>query len=150
MLGVAITTHNRRDILLNALTHWTEHTPADVPIVVVDDGSFAPLSLAGLFDQVKVVRHPQPRGIAVAKNRCIAELMDLWCDHLFLADDDVWPTTDEWWKPYIESPEPHLSFQWPSGGRHSVTHQDEQHFATSTQHGPTFPTGKAKASRTTS
>ncbi|EUA60279.1 putative phage protein [Mycobacteroides abscessus 1948] len=52
----------------------------------------------------------------MAKNRCIAELMDLGCDHLFLADDDVWPTVDEWWKPYVESPEPHLSFQWPSGG----------------------------------
>ncbi|OHU67410.1 hypothetical protein BKG87_22210 [Mycobacteroides chelonae] len=136
MLGVAITTHNRRDVLLNALTHWIEHTPADVPIVVVDDGSDEPLCLEGWrgvplhrVPSMSVVRHPQPRGIAVAKNRCIAELMDLWCDHLFLADDDVWPTTDEWWKPYIESPEPHLSFQWPSGGRHSVTHQDEQHFA---------------------
>lgn len=102
-LGVAITTHNRRDVLLNALTHWIEHTSADVPIVVVDDGSDEPLCLEGWrgipvhrVPSVSVVRHPLPMGIAVAKNRCIAELMDLGCDHLFLADDDVWPTVDEW------------------------------------------------------
>lgn len=29
-LGVAITTHNRRNVLLNALMHWIEHTSADV------------------------------------------------------------------------------------------------------------------------
>ncbi|WP_078278549.1 TylF/MycF/NovP-related O-methyltransferase [Mycobacteroides franklinii] len=136
MLGLAITTHNRRDVLLNALAHWIEHTPADVPIVVVDDGSDEPLCLEGWRGipldrqhQVKVVRHPFPKGIAMAKNRCISELVDLGCEHLFLADDDVWATADKWWKPYVDSPEPHLSFQWPSRGRHCVTYQDENHFA---------------------
>src|SRR5690606_27633003 len=63
----------------------------------------------------QVVRHDYAKGIAMAKNRCITELMDLGCQHLFLADDDCWPTADNWWRPYVESPEPHLMFQWPKG-----------------------------------
>ena len=34
--------------------------------------------------------------------------MDAGCQHLFLADDDCWPLVDNWWEPYINSPEPHL------------------------------------------
>lgn len=99
-VGVAITTHNRPDVLATTLQHWRDHTPADIPIIVVDDGSATPVTAEG----VTVVRHESPRGIAGAKNRSLAELMTLGVEHLFLVDDDFWPTTDNWWQPYVEAP----------------------------------------------
>lgn len=125
-LGVAITTHNRRDIFQDALRNWQKHLPAGAHLVVVDDGSDIPVpDIPG----ATVIRHEYPQGIAVVKNAGIAALMQLGADHLFLSDDDIWPTTDNWWQPYIDSPEPHLSFQWPGPGRHQITHQDDQHIA---------------------
>src|SRR5690606_38630166 len=32
--------------------------------------------------------------------------------HFFLFDDDCHPIVDEWWRPYVESPEPHLMYAW--------------------------------------
>lgn len=126
MIGVAISTHNRRNVFNEALAHWQARLPEGAHLVVVDDGSDIPVpDIPG----VTVVRHEHPQGIATTKNRCIAELMDLGCDHLWLSDDDIWPISDNWWKPYVESDQPHLSFQWPGPGRHLVTHADDQHFA---------------------
>lgn len=51
-------------------------------------------------------------GVAVTKNRGIAALMDSGCEHLFLADDDIWPVIAEWWQPYIDTGEPHLMHCW--------------------------------------
>ena len=112
MLGIAVATHNRRDVFNQAIQQWLKHRPDNCVIVVVDDGSTEPVpNIPG----VTVIRHDYAKGIAAAKNRCITELMDLGCQHLFLADDDCWPTADNWWRPYVESPEPHLMFQWPKG-----------------------------------
>lgn len=106
---MALTTHNRRDVFTTALTHWLKYAP-DARIVVVDDGSTIPVDHL----DVQVIRHDYPKGIAAAKNAGIAALMDhAGVGHLFLADDDVWPVDDGWWRPYTESPEPHLMFGWP-------------------------------------
>jgi len=104
-VGVAISTHNRQWVLDEALGHYLKHTPEWMPIIVVDDASTVP---AVVPSRVTLVRQNINLGIAATKNRCISELMDLGVQHLFLSDDDVWPTTDEWWLPYMESPEPHL------------------------------------------
>src|SRR5690606_3160073 len=43
---------------------------------------------------------------------CIELLMAAGVDHLFLADDDVFPKDADWWRPYVESGEPHLMLTW--------------------------------------
>ena len=104
-IGVGITTHNRHDTLAETLAAFNKFSP-DIPVVVVDDGSTEPV----VADHV--VRHPQPLGIPAAKNRCIAELMMMGVEHLFLFDDDTRPNAEDWWKPYVEGPEPHYQYCW--------------------------------------
>lgn len=106
-VGVAITTRNRPDVLADTLKAFALHTP-NIPVVVVDDGSDTPV-----VADVPVIRHTTSRGIPAAKNRCIAELMKLGVDHLFLFDDDTKPTHPDWWRPYTTNPEPHLQHSWP-------------------------------------
>lgn len=89
-IGVAISTHQRPAVLAKALTHWAQHMP-DVLVVNHD--------IAG-------------DGVAATKNRGITALMDAGCEHLFLADDDVWPISPDWWRPYVDDPEPHLMHCW--------------------------------------
>ena len=90
VVGVAISTHQRPDILARALTHWAKYMP-DVLVVVNDVNG---------------------DGVAATKNRSIAALMDAGCDHLFLADDDIWPIRAGWAQPYVNDPEPHLMHCW--------------------------------------
>lgn len=115
-IGVAISTKDRRPLLLQAVPHWLKHLPADAPLVIVDDGSSEPVQP---IDGATVIRHEHSRGVAATKNAGIAALMDAGCTDVFLADDDCWPIADNWWKPYVESPEHHLSYQWPRPNRYS-------------------------------
>lgn len=52
----------------------------------------------------------EEKGVAHGKNSCIGTLMRMNSDHVFLFDDDCWPTAEDWWRPYVESPEHHLSY----------------------------------------
>lgn len=93
MIGVAISTHQRPHILAKALQNWALYMP-----------------------DVLVVNHDvNGEGVAATKNKGITALMDAGCDHLFLADDDTWPTTPNWWKPYTDDYEPHLMHCWGKG-----------------------------------
>lgn len=80
----AITTHNRRDIAEKTIAHIRDHTPGAV-IVIVDDASTEPFPGA-------TFRFDQQAGIAKAKNKCLELLMATVVEHLFLFDDDTWPT----------------------------------------------------------
>lgn len=110
MIGVCITTHNRRDIFNQAITHWAKMAPG--PLVVVDDGSTVPVPP---IEGVEVLRNNQPLGIAKAKNRGLARLLELNVDHFFAADDDCWPTHQHWWEPYVQSEMRHLSLSFEHG-----------------------------------
>lgn len=101
-IGVGITTHNRPDAFQKTFHEIKRRTPG-AKIVVVDDASDIPV-------QEATYRFEKNVGIARAKNKCLELLDD--CDHIFLFDDDTYPIVDEWWKPYVESPEPHLAFSW--------------------------------------
>lgn len=103
MIGVAISTHRRPHILARALTHWAQHMP-DILIVTHDING---------------------DGVATTKNRGITALMDAGCDHLFLADDDIWPIAP-WAEPYVQDPEPHLMHCW---GNKRLLH-DDGHYTT--------------------
>lgn len=124
-IGVSVTTRNRRAVFAKSLAYWHQHTPGDL-LVVVDDASDAPELPPKLSGIRTTLRSDVRLGVAMSKNRGITALMDDGCDHLFLVDDDVYPVSNLWWKPYVESPEPHLSFQpadaVSSGG-------DDKHFA---------------------
>lgn len=99
--GVAITTRNRPEQLAASLAAWRRHTPSSAPIIVVDDQSTPPAPEAHH-------RFDRNVGIAVAKNKSIELLLKAGVEHLFLADDDCYPLRDEWWQPYLKSPERHL------------------------------------------
>jgi GT2 family glycosyltransferase len=110
MIGVAITTHNRRDVALDTYAKWKSMLPDDAHIVVVDDASDEPYPNADYRFDLNV-------GIAKAKNKCIELLIDKGCNELFLADDDTYPTNYDWWKGYVESPHPLLSYTFSIVGK---------------------------------
>lgn len=91
-IGVAITTHRRPEVLAQSLGGWARHLDH--------------------VDELVVIHDKVGDGVAVSKNRCIAALMDLDCDHQFYADDDIHPISPNWAQPYIESGEPHLMYCW--------------------------------------
>lgn len=108
-IGIAITTHNRPEVLRRAIEQHMKHLPSGALVVVVDDGS---KPAAVVPENVKLVCHEQSRGIVASKNASLTALVDAGCEHLFLWDDDAWPIADNWHIPYIESPEPHLAYQF--------------------------------------
>lgn len=89
-VGVAISTHRRPEILGRALQQWAQFLP----------------------DELVVIHDVHGQGVAWAKNQSIAALMDAGCEHLFLADDDVWPIRNGWAELYMNHPEPHLMHCW--------------------------------------
>lgn len=107
--GVAVTTYSRPKELAQCLESILEHTPAGTPIVVVDDHGTPP---AQVPDGVELIRHPENRGIAAAKNTSLAWLMDAGVDHLFLLDDDTIILDPAIWDAYMQHPEPHLMAQF--------------------------------------
>lgn len=137
-IGIAITTHNRADVLNRALNQHLQFLPAGALVVVIDDGS---KPAAVVPDGVQLLRHESSLGIVASKNASLTVLMDAGCEHLFLWDDDAWPVADNWHLPYIESPEPHLAYQFLDlAGRNklndmAVLYRDERHIAYTGQRG---------------
>lgn len=102
-IGIGITTRNRNDTLTEALTQHRLFRPPGSVLIIVDDASAKPVDGADY-------RFDHQAGVASAKNKCLELLIMAGCDHLFLFDDDCWPTADGWWQPYVDSPEPHLMY----------------------------------------
>ncbi|WP_376779411.1 glycosyltransferase family 2 protein, partial [Atlantibacter hermannii] len=90
-IGIAITTHNRPDVLKKAIEQHKKHLPAGALVVVIDDGS---KPAAVVSDDVQLLHHETSLGIVASKNASLAALMDARCEHLFLWDDDAWPIAD--------------------------------------------------------
>ena len=100
-IGVGITVHNRYDVFLKTYNEFKKYLPKGSKLIIVDDASDVPVPEASF-------RFDQNVGIAAAKNKCIELLDD--CENIFLFDDDTYPTSSDWWKPYVESKEPHLMY----------------------------------------
>jgi hypothetical protein len=99
-VGVAISTvGNRPELLERAVNAWI--SVGVLPRLVTD------------HDRI---------GVAACKNAGIARLMDLGVEHLFLADDDVYPLNRQAWKAYVQDPEPHLMLCW---GEHRLLWRDQ-------------------------
>lgn len=103
-IGIGITTYSRPDQLAATRIAILKYLPPGAKLVVVDDAGVIPALGADY-------RFAQNAGIAAAKNKCLELLDD--CDHIFLFDDDCRPQAPDWWKPYVESPEPHLMYVFP-------------------------------------
>jgi len=137
-IGIAITTHNRPEVLKRAFEQHIKHLPAGALLVVIDDGS---KPAAVVPDGVQLLRHESSLGIVASKNASLTALVDAGCEHLFLWDDDAWPIADNWHQPYIESPEPHLAYQFLDlAGRNklndmAVLYRDDKHIAYTGQRG---------------
>lgn len=136
-IGVAISTRNRRTKAVECVNAWKAALPEGATLVVVDDCSDEPFPN---IPDVHVVHNEHRMGVAMTKNRCLSALMDAGAQHLFLADDDVWPIAYRWWEPYTQSPSPHLSYQWVRTGKSPANKwvkewEDEQHW------GIKFPRG---------
>lgn len=64
-IGIAITTHQRADVLKRALEQHMKHPPAGALVVVVDDGS-KPAAVGP--NGVQLLRHDTSLGIVASKN----------------------------------------------------------------------------------
>ncbi|EIB7583972.1 glycosyltransferase family 2 protein [Salmonella enterica] len=137
-IGIAITTHNRPEVLKLAIEQHMKHLPTGALVVVIDDGSNP---AAVVPANVKLVQHDKSCGIVASKNASLTALVDAGCEHIFLWDDDAWPIADNWHLPYIESPEPHLAYQFLdlAGQRKindmTVLYRDDKHIAYTGQRG---------------
>lgn len=96
LIGIGITTTPNRDCLDTTLKEWQARLPEGARIAIYEDEKF--------------------EGISVAKNKLLEELAG--CDHIFLADDDTYPITDNWWEPYVTSAQPHLQYNFTTGPDH--------------------------------
>lgn len=88
---VVIPTRDRWKLLSRALDGVLAQAEVDFEVVVVDDGSRdgTPLRVRELGDpRIRCVSHPEPLGVALARNRGIAEARGAWI--AFLDDDDIW------------------------------------------------------------
>lgn len=137
-IGIAISTHQRPEVLARAISQHLKHLPLGALVVVVDDGSNP---AAAVPDGIQLFRHEESRGIVATKNASLEALISAGCEHLFLWDDDAWPIADGWHHPYIDSPEPHLAYQFLdlAGPRKlqdlAVLHADDEHVAYTGQRG---------------
>ncbi|HCC00042.1 MAG TPA: hypothetical protein DEP42_02280 [Ruminococcaceae bacterium] len=129
-IGIAITTHNRPALLKKALAEQQRFLPPGAVLCVIDDGSTPP---AVVPKGVQLVRHEKAKGVPGAKNAGIRVLMAANCTHLFLFDEDAYPLCADWYRPYVESPEPHLTAiftHWANGkpvGDCHIVGGDERH-----------------------
>lgn len=136
-IGIAITTHNRPAVLAKTIEQHLNHLPAGAKLIVIDDGS-APAAIAA---GIEIIRNEKSLGIVASKNRSLEALIDAGCEHFFLWDDDAYPISDNWYVPYIESPEPHLAYQFLdlAGAQKlkdmAVLYRDDQHVAYTGQRG---------------
>ena len=127
--GVAITTFGRPKELQQCIESVLNNTPPGTPVVVVDDhGSPA----ATVPDGVTLVRNETNGGIAVSKNRSLAELKKTGVEHYFLMDDDTLILDASVWEKYMASPEPHLMaiYDKPAGTTKrqvEVLYEDDGH-----------------------
>lgn len=137
-IGIAVSTRNRHVTLNETLIEHFKYLPDNAYFIVVDDGSTPAVEVP---EWAGVIRHNTSLGIVEAKNTSLHALIEAGCEQLFLWDDDAYPLTKGWEKPYIDSPEPHLCYQFLdlAGPKKindvTVVYQDQNHIAYSGQRG---------------
>lgn len=91
-VSVIIPTHNRPDLLMEAINSVSVQKPISLEIIIVDDFSTPPVNsklLCQQFgDNIRVIRHDNARGGAAAKNTGIKSAEGVYV--AFLDDDDLY------------------------------------------------------------
>jgi GT2 family glycosyltransferase len=106
MIGIAITTHNRSQVLAYTLRHFDAFHPLESYILVVTDDASKPEEAAA---NARICAHygvhyslsPERLGIAKNKNRGIHYLRGFDVSDYFLFDDDCMPRERYWDQPFI-------------------------------------------------
>jgi glycosyltransferase involved in cell wall biosynthesis len=116
-VGVGITTYNRSELLRNILPIWLKRSPKNFIFCVNIDGE----SVEGYewieeYEDVYVIRDGKRKGIAASKNACMDYLYSKGCDKIFMADDDIYPKSDDWYNPFSKSEMLHSCFITQSFG----------------------------------
>jgi GT2 family glycosyltransferase len=91
LVTVVVPTHNRPAELRRAIDTVRGQTLAEWELVIVDDGSLAPVDLdpdAVADGRIRLVRHSSNLGVSQARNTGIAHATAPWI--AFLDDDDIW------------------------------------------------------------
>lgn len=103
-IGIGITTYKRPDILSQCLAGFKAYMPPNSTLFVNDDSE-------------------RGEGIAAAKNRCISALEGY--DYIFLFDDDIWPSKNYWWVPFIRGAIEHNCHVFSSSWCHKTISKHE-------------------------
>lgn len=102
-LGIAITTFNRRELVVELVTKIRALTLSPHELVVCDDGSTDGTAQVLRTMGVRVIGGTN-RGIAWNKNRGIYYLLHvLQCDVVLLLDDDIVPVACGWEAAWVEA-----------------------------------------------
>lgn len=105
MIGVCIsTTPDRIDLFRETYAKWDAMMPDDSILTFVSDDDHS--------------------GVAKTKNASLALLEFLGVTEYFIVDNDVWPISREWHVPYVNSPEPHLLYNFKQPGKPKTDMQE--------------------------
>jgi glycosyltransferase involved in cell wall biosynthesis len=128
MIGIGITTRNRREVARDTIGKIKALAPKGSKIVIVDDASDIPYPNADY-------RFLFQSGIAKAKNKCFELLKD--CDYIFLFDDDCYPIRKDWADKYIQSGLQHATynFEWRNDGMRIIEQIGDNIFSWSSPRG---------------
>lgn len=112
-LSIVIPTHNRPEMLINAIDSAISQTLSDIEVIVVDDGGDTPLP-EGLCDhRLSIHRHSSPRGASAARNTGLKHAQSSYV--AFLDDDDtLHPDFAAEMVTYMESHGEAIDFAWPA------------------------------------
>ena len=89
LVSVIIPTYNRADLVRQAVASVEAQTFRDFEIVVVDDGgNDGTYEVLSAERELRVLRHPDRRGVSAARNTGIAAARGEWL--AFLDSDDLW------------------------------------------------------------
>lgn len=126
LIGIGVTTHNRKAVLRETLEAVARHSHVPYRLAVVSDGStdgtdaflrdFHPGGACHAYTPV----FPEARlGPARGKNACLLELRD--CRFILLLDDDCRPRHDDWldvfWQAHQETGIHHFSYLTAAHGQ---------------------------------
>lgn len=88
-IGITTTPH-RAATLQICLNEWCKYLPSHAKIFIYCD--------------------EQLTGISRAKNAVLS--MCNYADHIFIVDDDIFPSCEDWWQPYTTSPLNHACWNY--------------------------------------
>ena len=116
--GVAVSTHQRHNVLAVTLPKIIANTPSHVPIVVTCDhqDTYGRVRRDWASKSPRITILKTNPGVYASKNAGLDYLMrKTSVQHIFLLDDDIYPVSEELWQAYIDAPEPHYahSFDLP-------------------------------------